>query len=164
MVEIIKQKSLLVILVSILVGTAIGVILSLVFISEDDNDAISLGDRFVLATGESPGAPDIWDQPQIIDVWEEEQPLTLDVAKTLRWQKEAQCVQGIGYYSRRSLANDKLEPYSLIFDNLNRVVGVYIYSEIEQQEPWEYREATGPYPYPHWGLHVFFLDSSNACN
>ena len=164
MVEIIKRKSLLVILVSILVGTAIGVILSLVFISEDDSDVISLGDRFVLATGESPGAPDIWDQPQIIDVWEEEQPLTLDVAKTLRWQKEAQCVQGIGYYSRRSLANDKLEPYSLIFDNLNRVVGVYIYSEIEQQEPWEYREATGPYPYPHWGLHVFFLDSSNACN
>ena len=164
MVEIIKQKSLLVILVSILVGTAIGVILSLVFISEDDSDVISLGDRFVLATGESPGAPDIWDQPQIIDVWEEEQPLTLDVAKTLRWQKEAQCVQGIGYYSRRALANDKLEPYSLIFDNLNRVVGVYIYSEIEQQEPWEYREATGPYPYPHWGLHVFFLDSSNACN
>ena len=164
MVEIIKRKSLLVILVSILVGTAIGVILSLVFISEDDSDVITLGDRFVLASGESPGAPDIWDQPQIIDVWEEEQPLTLDVAKTLRWQKEAQCVQGIGYYSRRSLANDKLEPYSLIFDNLNRVVGVYIYSEIEQQEPWEYREATGPYPYPHWGLHVFFLDSSNACN
>ena len=164
MVEIIKQKSLLVILVSILVGTAIGVILSLVFISEDDSDVISLGDRFVLATGESQVAPHIWDQPQIIDVWEEEQPLTLDVAKTLRWQKEAQCVQGIGYYSRRALANDKLEPYSLIFDNLNRVVVVYIYSEIEQQQPWEYREATGPYPYPHWGLHVFFLDSSNACN
>ena len=80
MVEIIKRKSLLVILVSILVGTAIGVILSLVFISEDDSDVITLGDRFVLATGESPGAPDIWAQPQIIDVWEEAQPLTLNAA------------------------------------------------------------------------------------
>ena len=75
-----------------------------------------------------------------------------------------QCVKDIGYYSRRVAANDNPEPYSLIFDNLNRVVGVYIYSEIEQEAPWEYTEATGPYPYPHWGLHAFFLDSSNACN
>ena len=164
MIEKLKQKPLIIMVVCVLIGAAIGVVLSLIIFSDDGADSNSVGDRFVLATGESPGAPDIWNQPQIIDVWEEAQPLTLDAARSLRWKKDVNCVPGIGYYSRRASANDKLEPYSLIFDSLERVVGVYIYSENEQQIPWEYRQATGPYPYPHWGLHLFFLDSTNACN
>ena len=165
MIEKLKQKPLIIMVVCVLIGAAIGVVLSLIIFSDDGGaDSNSVGDRFVLATGESPGAPDIWNQPQVIDVWEEAQPLTLDAARSLRWKKDVNCVPGIGYYSRRAAANDKPEPYSLIFDSLERVVGVYIYSENEQQPPWGYREATGPYPYPHWGLHLFFVDSTNACN
>ena len=164
MIEILRQKPLIAMIFSVLVGTAIGVVVSLIIFSDDGGDSNSVGDRFVLATGESPGAPDIWNQPQIIDVWEEAQPLTLGAAKSLRWKKDVKCVPGIGYYSRRAAENDKPEPYSLIFDNLERVVGIYIYSENEQQSPWEYRQSTGPYPYPHWGLHLFFLDSANACD
>tara|TARA_Y100000758_G_scaffold298714_1_gene260316 strand:+ start:597 stop:1091 length:495 start_codon:yes stop_codon:yes gene_type:complete len=164
MIEIFKQKPLIVMFVFIFIGAVVGVALSLIVFSDDGGDALSVGDRFVLATGESPGAPDIWDQPQIIDVWQEEQPLTLNAATSLRWKKDVQCVPGIGHYSRRAAANDNPEPYSLIFDSLDRVVGVYMYSENEQQAPWKYREDTGPYPYPHWGLHIFFFDSSNACN
>jgi len=164
MIEILKKKPLIVLSASILIGAGIGIVLSLILFSNDTVDLTSIGDRFVLATGESPGAPDIWNQPQIIDVWEEVQPLTLTAANIARWEKEVTCIPNVGYYSRRAAKNDLPEPYSLIFDNLDRVIGVYLFSENEQQPPWQSSQATGPYPYPHWGLHVFFQDSSNACN
>ena len=168
MTKIIKQKPIIGLFAGLLVGAVVGIALvSVVRISDDSNKTNSLGDRFMLVTGESLvntwGGE--WEDPVTEDMfWEEIQPLSLDAARSLRWKKDVKCVPGIGYYSRRAAANDKLEPYSLIFDNLERVVGVYIYSENEQQSPWGYREATGPYLYPHWGLHLFFLDSTNACS
>jgi hypothetical protein len=53
--------------------------------------------------------------------------------------------------------------YSLIFDNQDQTIGIYLFSETQQQSPWEQMEATGPFAYPHWGLHVFFKNPSTAC-
>ena len=95
--------------------------------------------------------------------WEEIQPLTLSEANNLGWEKGVICVPNVGYYSRRAAANDFAEPYSLIFDNQDMVIGIYLFSESQQQSPWEQMQATGPFPYPHWGLHIFFTNPSIAC-
>ena len=55
------------------------------------------------------------------------------------------------------------ESYSLIFDSKDKVIGIYFYSENQQGYPWQQMQSTGPFPYPHWGLHIFFQDSTNAC-
>ena len=72
--------------------------------------------------------------------------------------------EGLGYYSRRTAGNDTAEPYSLIFDNKDNVIGIYFYSQNEQSHPWQQVQSTGPFPYPHWGLHFLLQDSTNACS
>ena len=168
MKQIFENKTLLIlVVVTAFIGIGIGLILSLNIFESQSTQLIGAGDRLMLANGESLIGGGAGKLPVLRvkdQVWEQNQPITLTEARNLRWKIETKCTPNIGYYSRRTAANDLPEPYSLIFDSLERVVGVYIYSENEQQPPWGYREATGPYPYPHWGLHLFFVDSTNACN
>jgi len=168
MIKIIKQKIVLSgLLVSLLMGTSIGIALSLtVLISDDSSQSVSVGTRFMLVTGNSAIPAGNTEMRVFVSegqLWEEMLPLTLSEAKNLRWKKDVQCVPNVGYYSRRAAANDLPEPYSLIFDNNDKVIGMYLFSENQQQSPWEQIQATGPFPYPHWGLHIFFQDSAKAC-
>ena len=165
MLEIIKQKAVIGgLFITFLIGTTIGLALSFTLLTKDDgaSDVNSVGDYFMLATG---GTAILSRRGWKIEGenWEEIQPLTLSEANNLGWEKEVTCVPNVGYYSRRAAANDFAEPYSLIFDNQDMVIGIYLFSENQQQSPWEQMQATGPFPYPHWGLHIFFTNPSTAC-
>ena len=164
MIEIIKQKIVLSgLLVSLLMGTSIGIALSIsIFSSGDSIKSNSLGDYFMLATGGT-SVLSVWDWKIEGENWEEILPLTLSEARSLRWEKEVTCIPNVGYYSRRGAANDFAEPYSLIFDNQDMVIAIYLFSENQQQSPWEQMQATGPFPYHHWGLHIFFKNPLTAC-
>ena len=164
MIEIIKQKIVLAGLpVTFLIGISIGIAIYIsIFSPGDSSKSNSVGDYFMLATGGT-AILSVWDWKIEGENWEEIQPLTLNEANNLGWEKYGKCIPNVGYYSLRAAANELTEPYSLIFDNQDLVIGIYLFSEIEQQSPWEQMQATGPFPYPHWGLHIFFRDSSTLC-
>ena len=164
MIDIIKTKPFIGLIITLILGTAIGLALSFTLLTKDDgaSDVNSVGNYFMLATG---GTAILSRRGWKIEGgnWEEIQPLTLSEANNIGWEKEETCVPKVGYYSRRAVANDIAEPYSLIFDNQDLVIGIYLFSENQQQLPWEQMQATGPFPYTHWGLHIFFSDPSIAC-
>ena len=165
MFEMIKQKPLIGgLFLTFLIGITIGLTLSFTLLNKDDgpSDVNNLGDQFILATG---GTAILSERGWKIEGenWEEIQPFTLSAAKNLGWEKEVTCVPNVGYYSKRVTAIDFVESYSLIFDDEDIVIGLYLFSETEQGSPWEQEQAIGPFPYPHWGLHIFFTNPSTAC-
>ena len=162
MIDLIKEKPFIGLVITLIFGLAIGLIISLTFLSSDDSKSNSIGDRLTLATGSAETGSEGYTRSGI-QAWEETLPLTLSEARNLRWEKEINCVQGVGHYSRRNAANDTTESYSLIFDNKDKVIGVYFYSKNEQSYPWQQVQATGPFPYPHWGLHILFQNPVHAC-
>ena len=162
MIDLIKTKPFIGLVITLILGVGIGLILSFTILSSDNGGSNSIGNIFTLATGSAETGSRGYTRSGI-QSWEETLPLTLNEARNLRWKKEVKCVPSVGYYSRRAALNDSAEPYSLIFDNNDKVIGIYFFSENEQGTPWEQMPATGPFPYTHWGLHIFFQDSSNAC-
>ena len=162
MIELIKEKPFVGLIITLVFGLAVGLILSFTLLSSDDGGSNSIGSVFILATGSAETGSSGYTRSGI-QAWEETLPLTLSEARNLRWEKEVGCVEGVGYYSRRTAGNDTTEPYSLIFDNKDNVIGIYFYSQNEQSHPWQQVQSTGPFPYPHWGLHILFQDSTNAC-
>lgn len=168
MIDLIKAKPFIGLIITLILGAGIGLILSFTVLSSDDGEDIpSMGTLLMLATGHSAISAGNSEQRVYVSegqLWEENLPLTLNEARNLRWKKEVSCVSGVGYYSRKNATKSAAsESYSLIFDSKNKVIGIYFYSENEQDSPWEQMQATGPFPYPHWGLHIFFQDSTNAC-
>ena len=168
MIDLIKTKPFIGLIITLLLGTGIGLILSFTVLSSNGAEDIhSVGNLFMLATGHSAISAGNSEQRVYVSegqLWEEHLPLTLNEARNLRWKKEVSCVSGVGYYSRKNAAKSAAsESYSLIFDSKDKVIGIYFHSENQQQFPWEQMQATGPFPYPHWGLHIFFQDPTNAC-
>lgn len=167
MKQIFENKTLLIlVVVTAFIGIGIGLILSLNIFESKSTQLIGAGDRLMLANGESLIGGGAGKLPvlQVKDqVWEQNQPITLTEARNLRWKIETKCTPNIGYYSRRTAANDLPEPYSLIFDDQEKVIGIYLFSKVQQPAPWQQMESVGPFPYPHWGLHMFFYDQSKAC-
>jgi hypothetical protein len=163
MFDLIKVKPFIGLVITLILGAGIGLILSFTVLSSDDGLSNSIGSVFLLATGSAETGSAGYTRSGI-QAWEENLPLTLNEARNLRWKKEVSCVSGVGYYSRKNATKSAAsESYSLIFDSKDKVIGIYFYSENEQDSPWEQMQATGPFPYPHWGLHIFFQDSTNAC-
>ena len=163
MIDLIKVKPFIGFVITLILGAGIGLILSFTVLSSDDGASNSIGSVFLLATGSAETGSAGYTRSGI-QAWEENLPLTLNEARNLRWKKEVSCVSGIGYYSRKNAAKSAAsESYSLIFDSKDKVIGIYFHSENQQGSPWEQMQATGPFPYPHWGLHIFFQDSTNAC-
>ena len=165
MFEMIKQKPVIGgLFLTFLIGITIGLTLSFTLLNKDDgpSDVNNLGDQFILATG---GTAILSKRGWKIEGenWEQIQPITLTTANNLGWEKEVTCVPNVGYYSKRVTAKDFVEPYSLIFDERDIVIGIYLFSETQQKSPWGKMQAIGPFPYPHWGLHIFFTNPSTDC-
>ena len=165
MFEMIKQKPLIGgLFLTFLIGITIGLTLSFTLLNKDDgpSDVNNLGDQFILATG---GTAILSKRGWKIEGenWEQIQPITLTAANNLGWEKEVTCVPNVGYYSKKVTVKDFGEPYSLIFNERDIVIGIYLFSETQQKSPWEKMQAIGPYPYPHWGLHIFFTNPSTEC-
>ena len=165
MIETLKQKSAMtILLIALFVGTSIGIILSFTILNTGSKSSETniLGNHFMLATGGTSRLSQ-WDQKIDGENWEEVQPLTLSEANNLGWEKEGACVPNVGYYSKRPATSALPEPYSLIFDKNDKVIGIYMFSEIEQRAPWQKMQARGPFRNPHWGLHIFFTSPSTSC-
>jgi hypothetical protein len=94
------------------------------------------------------------------------QPLTGAEAVAQGWKDPVLCSQGRGKYYEK-IAQDV--PYFLMYDSADDLIGIYQFTTNEMPPPWELTEVVyggaGPViEYEHWGLFIYFRDSTRACD
>ena len=95
-------------------------------------------------------------------------PITATEAVEAGWNDPVLCSVGRGRYFQKGSA-DEVEPYILMFNSLDDLIGVYLFNETEMPAPWQYtKEIKGVgrnkvVDFEHWGLFVYFQDPTRAC-
>ena len=98
-----------------------------------------------------------------------ELPLTVAEAVAAGWKDPIFCRSGRGRYFRKDPAEGEVEPYFLLYNHLDRLIGIYQFSDIEMPPPWEQMDSLrgggglNLIDFEHWGLFVYFQDSIRAC-
>ena len=97
-----------------------------------------------------------------------ELPLTTVEAVAAGWKDPVLCSIGRGrFFQKGSLGEG--EPYFLMYNSVDNLIGVYLYSEAEMPPPWERHDLLAGgggltiIDYPHWSLVVYFRDPVRAC-
>ena len=93
-------------------------------------------------------------------------PITVDLATQQGWAKASTCMAGEGVYYTKP----EEKTIILIFDADDDLIGIYQHSTIVMSEPWV--KTQGPSKadgsaivnYEHYGIYLFLLDPSNACD
>ena len=100
--------------------------------------------------------------------FEIELPLTATEAVLAGWKDPVLCRVGRGrYFQKGDVA--EVEPYFLMYNSEDDLIGIYQFSEFEMPLPWERMDSLKGgggltiIDYPHWGLFVYFQDSTRAC-
>ena len=97
-----------------------------------------------------------------------ELPLTAAEAVAAGWIDPVLCRVGRGRYFQKG-PEGEAEPYFLMYNSLDRLIGVYLFSDVEILPPWEQMDSLSGgggltlIDFPHWGLFVYFQDSTRAC-
>ena len=95
-----------------------------------------------------------------------EVPLTVNLASQSGWSKVTECIPGQGSYYKKSDGN----PMMTIYDFDGNLIGMYQFSNNKMSLPWE--ETSGPSKLDgtpildqvHYGVYLFLLDPTNACD
>ena len=97
-----------------------------------------------------------------------ELPITAAEAVAAGWQDPRLCRVGRGRYFQKGIVGEG-EPYFLMYNNFDRLIGIYQFSETEMPPPWEQMDSLAGgsgediIDFEHWGLFVYFQDSTRAC-
>ena len=97
-----------------------------------------------------------------------EMPFTAAEAVAAGWEDPILCSPGRGRYFTKGPAGEA-DPYVLMYNDVDELIGIYLYSMVEQPPPWKKTESIrgdGKLPvidFEHWGLFLFFLDTLKAC-
>ncbi len=95
-------------------------------------------------------------------------PLTVAEAVAGGWIGPVLCSVGRGRYFQQGSAGEA-DPYLLMYNQLDELIGVYLYNKTEMPLPWQRldelkgagrNEVVG---FEHWGLFVYFQDPAEAC-
>ena len=88
-------------------------------------------------------------------------PLTASDTVTAGWKESGQCVPGLGRYFTRGEG----EPFALMYNKGNDLIGVYHFSLTELPSPFVERPGVpeAGISTNHWGLFIYFVDPTNAC-
>ena len=88
-------------------------------------------------------------------------PLTATVAVTAGWNDSGQCLAGLGRYFTKGEG----EPYALMYNKADDLIGVYHFSSNELPPPFVKKAALAEagISTDHWGLFVYFMDPTDAC-
>jgi len=93
-------------------------------------------------------------------------PIFADLAIKEGWVKASSCIPGEGIYYSKS----QEETITLIFDADDNLIGVYQNSDVPMPTPWMKTDgpskSDGSYilDKEHYGVYLFILDPSNACD
>ena len=94
--------------------------------------------------------------------------MTSSEAIAAGWKDSVLCRVGRGRYFQKGNV-DEDEQFFLMYNTQDRLIGIYYFSEDEMRAPWEQMdtlEGAGGLTlidFPHWGLFVYFEDSTRAC-
>ena len=90
-----------------------------------------------------------------------ELPLTTTSANTAGWNESGQCVAGLGRYFTKGEG----EPFALMYNKTDILIGVYHFSLTELPSPFVERPVVleAGISTNHWGLFIYFIDPTNAC-
>jgi hypothetical protein len=98
-------------------------------------------------------------------------PLTAAAAVAAGWTDPILCSAGRGRYFTKGTAGEvEVDPYLLMYNVADDLIGVYLYSTSEMPPPWEKLDKIlggGSIPvvdFEHWGVFVYFQDSVKACS
>jgi hypothetical protein len=130
----------------------LGAVVALILSPGESESA--LGDRVVVTTGAgSTVSSDL--------------PLTASDARTAGWRDLVTCYKGKGRYFEHTDAQGNPDPFVLMFNADNELIGVYLTSKVEMPGPWEHvptgLEGVASYQFEHWSLPVYFKDPTLAC-
>jgi len=95
-------------------------------------------------------------------------PLTATGAVEAGWEDPILCSVGRGRYFQNGPAGEG-DPYFLMYDSTDNLIGLYLFSEEGMPAPWEREDSLAGaggltiIDYEHWGLFVYFQDSIKAC-
>jgi hypothetical protein len=155
------------------VGGGIAVILTAVIaflILVGGNEPTSLGPVTFTTGGTKLPRPDGSPWPssfaaELIDL-----PITAADAVAAGWTDPILCSPGRGRYFTKGAAGEvEVDPYLLMYNDVDSLIGVYLYSTGEMPPPWEKDDVLlggGGIPvvdFEHWGVFVYFQDSVKAC-
>ena len=94
-------------------------------------------------------------------------PLTAAGAVAAGWKDPVLCDQARGRFFQKDTPGEGI-PHFLMYDNRDRLIGIYQFSVTEMPQPWVYYEelqGAGQtiIDFPHWSLLVYFKDPLQAC-
>ena len=157
--------------VSIVTAVVVGLIGYLVFSESGETVGPSTGDHVSFTSGGK-----IFSMGRVVDSQFgageesrplEELPLAARDAVAAGWKDPFLCDSGRGRFFQKETAG-QVEPYFLMYNHLDELIGVYLYSESEMPLPWspiEELQGGGQtlLDFPHWSLLVYFRDPTQAC-
>ena len=95
-------------------------------------------------------------------------PFTAAEAVAAGWTDPILCSVGRGRYFQKDPVGEG-NPYFLMYDNEDQLIGIYQFVEHEMPPPWEWQDSLDGaggltiIDYEHWGLFVYFQDATRAC-
>ena len=95
-------------------------------------------------------------------------PLTATEAVAAGWEDPILCSVGRGRYFQNGPPGEG-DPYFLMYDNRDQLVGLYLFSEEGMPAPWERTDSLDGagglaiIDFEHWGLFVYFRNVTRAC-
>jgi len=136
-------------IIGIVLGIVIGILIPM-FIG-GDGSSTSVGDRLLLTGNPQTAGLNI--------------PITTAGASAVGWIDPMLCAPGRGrYFTKDDSAN-----LVVLYNNAEKVAGVYLRSDGEMPEPWEKTDTLKGgggmeiINQEHWGLYAFFNDPIKAC-
>ena len=133
-----------------------------------ESDAASVGERAMLVAGGRALQPGRRGLEAIEEAFEAQLLLTAAAAVADGWVDPVFCSPGRGRHFGREQA-DVAEPYYLMYDTADQLMGIFMISGTELPAPWrrmgllQGSAGTPVVDHEHWGLFVYFQDPTRAC-
>ncbi len=167
MKDLLKNKKIIAIVALVIIAIIVAAVV--VFIMSSQNDPlikkvfITAGGAVSNDTYQSRGGATEEDKEFSAQL---EIPLTVNLASQSGWSKATDCVPGQGSYYQKPDGY----PLMTIYDFDGNLIGMYQFSNNKMSSPWE--ETSGPSKLDgtpilselHYGVYLFLLDPTNACD
>ena len=94
-------------------------------------------------------------------------PTTVEKATPVGWNGSIRCLPGTGRFYRK-LVGDEADPIMLLFDADGRLIGLNLYSSVEQPAPWGHlpnglQAGVDGRDSEYWDLNIFVRQHTAAC-
>jgi hypothetical protein len=152
-------------------AVVLGVVIGLVVSAAGSDGGPTAGELYFTTGGPATGGGGSPSGGSTVGTTALEQQLPMSVTDALAagWTDPVLCAPGRGRFFYKA-QDEEADPYFLMYDRRDALIGVYLYSNAEMPSPpWQRLDglqAGGGLPlldYEHWGLFVYSQDPTRAC-